>query len=149
MEVDAGPPQYADVTATHEELRSQLQREKAERLEERRQTVRLMWSAFTQLVQVAAGANPLWDYLPSWHRYVPAAEAVGVAQSCADGSTPLLLAATNRKGWDRASPESTGLSVRRHAHVLPRRRCWMWTRHGERAASTTSGPSRRPRRPPG
>ena len=51
--------------------------------------------AFTQLVQVAAGANPLWDYLPSWHRYVPAAEAVGVAQSCADGSTPLLLAATD------------------------------------------------------
>ena len=51
MEVDAGPPQYADVTATHEELRSQLQREKAERLEERRQTVRLMWGAFTQLVQ--------------------------------------------------------------------------------------------------
>ena len=34
----------------------------------------------------------------------------------AASTAPLLLAATNRKGWDRASPESTGLSVRRHAH---------------------------------
>jgi len=34
----------------------------------------------------------------------------------AAATAPLLLAATNRKGWDRASPESTGLSVRRHAH---------------------------------
>ena len=43
-------------------------------------------AAVSQLFQVAAGAG----FMPGWQL----GERLGVAQSCADGSTPLLLAAT-------------------------------------------------------
>ena len=73
-----------------------------------------------QLVQVAAGANPLWDYLPSWHRYVPAAEAVGVAQSCADGSTPPAATGATPSAASTLGPPST--SSARRARRRPRLR---------------------------
>ena len=66
---------------------AELQRRLASRGEKRVvATVAHPGAAVSQLFQVAAGAG----FMPGWQL----GERLGVAQSCADGSTPLLLAAT-------------------------------------------------------